>query len=116
MYKERYSSKYSDGAYPISAYWPIETLSYGIPVFKYRFKAIKSLFFKRCLDVVLSLILLIALSPILGVIAYWIKWVSKTGPIFCCQDRISLNGHVFRLYKFRSMLPDAESTTGPVIW
>ena len=63
---------------------------------------------KRFQDVVLSALALLALSPLLLVIAIAIVIDDpKGGPIFC-QERVGKNGRRFRMYKFRSMCIDAE--------
>ena len=62
---------------------------------------------KRLLDVVLSLIGLIILSPILLITAIAIKLESKGSVIFQ-QNRLGLNGQAFKIYKFRSMCVGAE--------
>jgi undecaprenyl phosphate N,N'-diacetylbacillosamine 1-phosphate transferase len=62
---------------------------------------------KRLLDVVLSVIGLIIISPILLITAIAIKLESK-GPVIFQQDRLGLNGQVFKIYKFRSMCIGAE--------
>lgn len=62
---------------------------------------------KRFLDVVISLPLLVIFSPLFIIIAISIKIFSK-GPVFFIQDRIGLNKRLFRLYKFRTMVEDAE--------
>jgi Undecaprenyl-phosphate glucose phosphotransferase len=72
-----------------------------------------NLVFKRAMDITLSLIGLILLSPVFLVIAIAIKLTSK-GPIFYCQERCSLNGKTFRMLKFRSLRVDAEVQSGPV--
>jgi undecaprenyl phosphate N,N'-diacetylbacillosamine 1-phosphate transferase len=64
-------------------------------------------YIKRLLDVVLSLIGLIILSPILLITAIAIKLESK-GPVIFQQDRLGLHGQVFKIYKFRSMCIGAE--------
>ena len=64
-------------------------------------------YIKRLLDVVLSLIGLIILSPILLITAIAIKLESK-GPVIFQQDRLGLNGQAFKIYKFRSMCVGAE--------
>jgi exopolysaccharide biosynthesis polyprenyl glycosylphosphotransferase len=63
--------------------------------------------FKRCLDFVAALFGLIALSPVFMAIAIAIKTSSK-GSVFYTQERIGLQGHSFRMWKFRSMFMDAE--------
>jgi exopolysaccharide biosynthesis polyprenyl glycosylphosphotransferase len=62
---------------------------------------------KRVLDVFFSSILLLVLSPFLIVIAIMIKLESK-GPILYTSERIGKKGRVFRCFKFRTMVRDAE--------
>ena len=71
------------------------------------------LFAKRVIDVVLALCLSIGLSPILLVAALLIKTTSR-GPLVFRQVRCGLNGRTFTLYKFRSMVVDAEQRLGEV--
>ena len=66
---------------------------------------------KRLLDVVVSLVLMILLSPLYLYIMLRVR-LSSPGPIFYQQERIGLNGNPFNIYKFRSMRKDAESN-GP---
>jgi exopolysaccharide biosynthesis polyprenyl glycosylphosphotransferase len=62
---------------------------------------------KRLLDISVSAVLLILLIPLFLLTAPLIKLTSK-GPVFFIQPRVGLNKHRFRLYKFRTMVPDAE--------
>ncbi len=62
---------------------------------------------KRITDIVCSLAGLIVLSPILLIIAIAIKMDSK-GPIFFKQDRVGKDERIFSMYKFRSMVVNAE--------
>ncbi|MEE6637649.1 sugar transferase [Limosilactobacillus pontis] len=64
-------------------------------------------FVKRTMDIVLSSIGLICLSPLMAVIAYKIKKEDK-GPVFYKQVRVGKNGHKFEMYKFRSMVTNAD--------
>lgn len=64
-------------------------------------------------DRVLSLGILILISPLFLIIALAVKLSSK-GPIFFKQKRISWNGKEFNMLKFRSMPIEAEAKTGPV--
>ena len=66
-----------------------------------------SLFLKLLFDKVLALILLIPLSPIILGIAIWIKFDSE-GPVFYRQERITTYGRTFRIFKFRTMVKDAD--------
>jgi sugar transferase (PEP-CTERM system associated) len=68
---------------------------------------------KRLADVFLSLILLLLATPLMVLTALAIRLDSR-GPVFFRQKRIGLKGRVFRLLKFRSMIQDAESQSGPV--
>lgn len=63
--------------------------------------------FKRLMDIVLSLVALILLSPILVITAIAIK-LCDGGPIFYFQDRCTKDGRVFPICKFRSMVVNAE--------
>jgi lipopolysaccharide/colanic/teichoic acid biosynthesis glycosyltransferase len=62
---------------------------------------------KRSFDIVFSLIGLILLMPLFFVVAVLIK-LSSSGPIFYLQMRVGLNGNDFKLYKFRTMMVDAD--------
>lgn len=62
---------------------------------------------KRVSDVLISILGLVCLSPILLIIAIVIKIDSK-GPIIFSQIRVGYNGNKFKMYKFRSMVEDAE--------
>jgi len=64
-------------------------------------------FGKRMLDVILSGIGLLILSPVFLIVAIWIKMTSK-GPAIFAQERVGLNGRPFKIYKFRSMVVNAE--------
>jgi len=68
---------------------------------------------KRVLDIVLSVTILILLAPVLLAIAILIKLDSR-GPVFYKQKRVGERGNLFYLYKFRSMIENAELNTGPV--
>lgn len=70
-------------------------------------------FTKRTLDVVASLIILILLSPVMLIVAVLVKLTSK-GPVIFAQNRVGLHGKEFMIYKFRTMVQDAEKSTGPV--
>ena len=66
-----------------------------------------SLFLKLFFDKGLALLLLIPLSPIILGIAIWIKLDSE-GPVFYRQERITTYGRTFRIFKFRTMVKDAD--------
>ncbi len=65
------------------------------------------LFFKRIFDIVLSFTSLVILSPLLLVMAAMIK-ITSPGPVLFQQTRCGLGGRRFTLYKFRSMINNAE--------
>lgn len=64
--------------------------------------------FKRYFDLAAASLLMIFLSPLLLLAAVLIKLDSK-GPVLFVQNRIGYNKHIFRMYKFRTMVQDAES-------
>lgn len=66
------------------------------------------LFFKRAMDIVGSLLGLIILSPIFLIVSVLIKLEDPKGNIFFSQERNGLNGKTFNMYKFRSMVHNAE--------
>ncbi len=66
-----------------------------------------SLILKRVFDIIMSLVLIILLLPVLVVVAIWIKYDSK-GPVFYRQERITQYGKVFRIFKFRTMVTNAD--------
>ena len=66
---------------------------------------------KRALDVALSGAGLIASMPVWAVAAAAIK-LEDGGPVFFGQERVGLGGRVFHVWKFRSMIPDAEAKVG----
>src|ERR1700737_3893462 len=70
---------------------------------------------KRAIDILVSAIALIIASPFMLVIAILIKLTSPGGPILFRQPRVGLHDNHFTVYKFRSMIPDAEAQTGPVV-
>lgn len=70
-------------------------------------------FLKRAVDMFISSIALVILTPFLMLIALLIKIDSK-GPVLYRQKRLGFRGREFILYKFRSMISDAEKHTGPV--
>ncbi len=67
-----------------------------------------SALFKRAFDLLGALVGLLAVSPLLVVIAVAIKLDSR-GPVFFRQQRVGRHGKRFRMLKFRTMVPDAEA-------
>lgn len=68
---------------------------------------------KRIFDVTTSILAILFLSPLFIFAALLIKLTSR-GPIFFFQERVGLNGQIFKIYKFRTMRVNAEKETGPV--
>ena len=66
-----------------------------------------SLVFKRIFDIVVSFIMLILLSPVFLIVAVLIKTDSK-GPVFYRQLRVTQYGREFRIFKFRTMVNNAD--------
>ena len=64
-------------------------------------------YIKRFIDIVLSFIALVLLSPVFLIIAICIKIESK-GPVFFVHKRVGKNGKIIGIYKFRSMVANAE--------
>ncbi|WP_176791071.1 MULTISPECIES: sugar transferase [Ruminococcus] len=64
-------------------------------------------FFKRIFDIVCSLVALIILSPVFLIMAILVKTTSE-GPAFFAHKRVGKNGKEIKIYKFRSMVTNAE--------
>ncbi len=62
---------------------------------------------KRGVDIVISLLALVALSPLMGAVALAIRFVDGVSPIFR-QKRVGKGGDLFTIYKFQTMVADAE--------
>jgi exopolysaccharide biosynthesis polyprenyl glycosylphosphotransferase len=69
---------------------------------------------KRAFDIFCSILALIVLSPLIGLTALIIH-MQDGGPAIYKQERITMNGRPFMLYKFRSMIVNAEKQTGAVL-
>lgn len=74
----------------------------------FREQLLVQLLLKRLLDTALSIAVLIILLPVMAVVAILIKLTSP-GPVLFVQKRVGMNQRQFRLYKFRSMVADAEA-------
>ncbi len=70
---------------------------------------------KRLLDIIGATLLILLTAPIWLSAALLIKLSSPHGPILYRQERVGLNGKPFGMYKFRTMIPDAEKDSGPVM-
>lgn len=67
----------------------------------------KQLILKRIFDMIVSFILIVLLSPIIISISIWIK-LDSDGPVFYRQERITQYGKVFKIFKFRTMVVNAD--------
>ena len=70
-------------------------------------------FFKRAVDLLLVLLFGLLLGPFLIFMAILIK-LESAGPVFFTQDRVGERGRNYMVFKFRSMVQDAEKLSGPV--
>lgn len=68
---------------------------------------------KRLMDIVISMLALVVLSPVFVITALIVKCTSP-GPVFYAQERIGYRGKPFKMHKFRSMYVDAEAA-GPAL-
>ena len=66
---------------------------------------------KRAFDLICSVLILAILSPFLLALAVWIKTTSR-GPVLYSAPRVGLGGRPFRMYKFRTMVLDADRIGG----
>jgi len=67
----------------------------------------------RALDIVASVLILLISMPLFGIIALLIK-IFSPGRVLYKQERVGKNGEIFTLYKFRTMINNAEKHIGPV--
>jgi exopolysaccharide biosynthesis polyprenyl glycosylphosphotransferase len=88
----------------------------GIPMLDLRAPALND--YQRLVKRIFDLIIVIVFSPfilaVIGVVACLIK-IFDPGPVFFTQDRVGENGKIFKFYKFRSMVVDAEERIQEVI-
>lgn len=87
-----------------------------IPIFKIQSNShsIEQRIVKRFIDITFSTIILIITIPVFIITAIAIKLYDR-GPVIFSQDRVTINNKIFKLYKFRTMIVDAEKNTGPVL-
>jgi len=69
---------------------------------------------KRVMDFVLGSMLLLFVTPMFAIIALVIRRRGGRGPVFLRQERMTLDGKTFEIFKFRTMVDEAERDTGPV--
>jgi Undecaprenyl-phosphate glucose phosphotransferase len=106
--------------YIVPDVWELATLNAavgefeGMPILSLRASRVSGWgrILKRAMDIVVSAVVLVALSPVLLVTALAVKLTSR-GPVIYKQERMGLDGRVFNTLKFRTMRVDAEAETGP---
>ena len=89
----------------------------GVPIVSLketRFNSVNR-FIKRTFDILLSLFGIIVFSIPMGIISILIRFASPGGPAVYQQERVGRGEKIFKLYKFRTMIPNAEEETGPVL-
>ena len=88
----------------------------GLPLVGIRHSQLtgRSAILKRAIDIVVSAIGLLVLSPVLLLVVILMK-LTMPGPVLFRQERVGRQGRPFVIFKFRSMIPDAEAKTGPVV-
>ena len=87
----------------------------GLPLLTIRDVALRGwrMVLKRAMDLLVSAVVMVFLSPLLLFIALLVK-LDSPGPVFYAQERMGLDAKPFQVLKFRSMRSDAEKETGPV--
>ncbi len=68
---------------------------------------------KRLFDIIFSFLGLLLVWPLFLIIAFLIKRESPEGSVFYRGERVGKNGKIFRIFKFRTMIPAAEKLGGP---
>lgn len=88
---------------------------YGVPLVQINpeIMTMQQKFLKRLIDLVIALLVLVPLLPLWLIVTVAIK-IDTKGPILYRQERMGLNGRRYILNKFRSMVHNAESHTGPI--
>ncbi|MFB2767703.1 sugar transferase [Pelatocladus sp. BLCC-F211] len=95
----------TDIYYPKSVFWmlgQVPCMTIPAPII-----AGSDFWIKRCFDLTSSVLLLLLLSPIYLAIAILIK-LDSPGPVFFQQNRVGLHGKIFKIWKFRTMVNNAE--------
>lgn len=77
------------------------------PYYEILRKKAAALLGKRLFDIVMSIVLLVVLSPVFLIVSLFIKADSK-GPVFYRQERVTQYGKMFKIFKFRSMVVNAD--------
>ncbi len=88
---------------------------YGLPLVNINpeILTIQQRFVKRLTDLAVSLFIIVPLFPVWLIVSLAIK-IESRGPVLYRQERVGQNGNVFMINKFRSMVQEAETMTGPI--
>ena len=88
---------------------------YGLPLVNINpeILTIQQRFVKRLTDLAVSLFVIVPLFPVWLIVSLAIK-IESRGPVLYRQERVGQNGNVFMINKFRSMVQEAETMTGPI--
>ena len=88
---------------------------YGLPLVNINpeILTIQQRFAKRLIDLAVSLFVIVPLFPVWLIVSLAIK-IESRGPVLYRQERVGQNGNVFMINKFRSMVQEAETMTGPI--
>ncbi|MEM1082936.1 MAG: sugar transferase [Verrucomicrobiota bacterium] len=86
----------------------VEELDGECVITMFRERLLFQLLLKRMADIAISVIALTVLSPLMFLVAVIIK-ITSPGPVFFSQKRVGMNKRAFKLFKFRSMVVDAEA-------
>ena len=76
--------------------------------------SMENIMIKRTFDIIISFILIVLTLPIMAVVSLIIKLYDR-GTVLFKQERVTLNNKKFNVYKFRTMVEDAEQKTGPIM-
>ena len=88
---------------------------YGLPLVNINpeILTIQQRFVKRLTDLAVSLFVIVPLFPVWLIVSLAIK-IESRGPVLYRQERVGQNGNIFMINKFRSMVQEAETMTGPI--
>lgn len=81
---------------------------YPVVLLHRRERRVFSLFLKRVLDIILAFTAILLILPVLVIIAMAIL-IDSPGPVFYMSERVGKRGRLFKCFKFRTMVPDAEA-------
>ncbi len=103
----------SPRAFDLSGVQPRVVWRHGKPVLELRAPALlgQQMVLKRAMDIAGSAVGLLALSPLLALVGLLVK-VSSPGPMLFAQERVGQGGRRFRIWKFRTMVVNAEDLRG----